>query len=83
MEAVRTPPRFVMNILNGGAHASNCKESLRRYAEAFHTPKVILKHNKIPVPGVGDEGGCVPMLKMGEDGLSLMLRLSKEPNEDQ
>ena len=82
-------PVPMMNILNGGAHASNnvdiqefmimpisagsWKEALRRCAEVFHTLKVILKENKIPVTGVGDEGGYAPMLKRDEDALSLIV----------
>ena len=82
-------PVPMMNILNGGAHASNnvdiqefmimpisagsWKEALRRCAEVFHTLKVILKENKISVTGVGDEGGYAPMLKKDEDALSLIV----------
>ena len=85
----KTLPVPIMNILNGGAHASNnvdiqefmimpisaggWKEALRRCAEVFHTLKVILKENKIPVTGVGDEGGYAPMLKRDEDALSLIV----------
>ncbi len=85
----KTLPVPMMNILNGGAHASNnvdiqefmimpisagsWKEALRRCAEVFHTLKVILKENKIPVTGVGDEGGYAPMLKRDEDALSLIV----------
>ena len=82
-------PVPMMNILNGGAHASNnvdiqefmimpvsagsWKEALRRCAEVFHALKVILKENKIPVTGVGDEGGYAPMLKKDEDALFLIV----------
>lgn len=82
-------PVPMMNILNGGAHASNnvdiqefmimpisagsWKEALRRCAEVFHALKVILKENTIPVTGVGDEGGYAPMLKKDEDALSLIV----------
>ena len=82
-------PVPMMNILNGGAHASNnvdiqefmvmpvsagsWKEALRRCAEVFHTLKVILKENKIAVTGVGDEGGYAPMLKKDEDALALIV----------
>ena len=85
----KTLPVPMMNILNGGAHASNnvdiqefmimpisagsWKEALRRCTEVFHTLKVILKENKIPVTGVGDEGGYAPMLKRDEDALSLIV----------
>ena len=82
-------PVPMMNILNGGAHASNnvdiqefmimpvsaisWKEALRQCAEVFHTLKVILKESKIPVTGVGDEGGYAPMLKKDEDALALIV----------
>ena len=95
-------PVPMMNILNGGAHAYNnvdiqefmimpvsagsWKEALRRCAEVFHTLKVILKENKIPVTGVGDEGGYAPMLKKDEDALSLIVsaieRAGYKPGED-
>ena len=82
-------PVPMMNILNGGAHASNnvdiqefmimpvsapnWKEALRRCAEVFHTLKVVLKENNIPVTGVGDEGGYAPMLKRDEDALAMIV----------
>ena len=82
-------PVPMMNILNGGAHASNnvdiqefmimpvsapsWKEALRRCVEVFHTLKVVLKENKIPVTGVGDEGGYAPMLKKDEDALTMIV----------
>ena len=95
-------PVPMMNILNGGAHASNnvdiqefmimpisaesWKEALRRCAEVFHTLKVILKEHKIPVTGVGDEGGYAPMLKKDEDALSLIVTAIEKagyiPGED-
>ena len=98
----KTLPVPMMNILNGGAHASNnvdiqefmimpisagsWKEALRRCAEVFHTLKVILKENKIPVTGVGDEGGYAPMLKKDEDALSLIVAAIEKagfiPGED-
>ena len=98
----KTLPVPMMNILNGGAHASNnvdiqefmimpisagsWKEALRRCAEVFHTLKVILKESKIPVTGVGDEGGYAPMLKKDEDALALIVtaieRARYKPGED-
>ena len=82
-------PVPMMNILNGGAHASNnvdiqefmimpvsapsWKEALRRCAEVFHTLKVVLKENNILVTGVGDEGGYAPMLKKDEDALAMIV----------
>ena len=95
-------PVPMMNILNGGAHASNnvdiqefmimpvsapsWKEALRRCAEVFHTLKVVLKENKIPVTGVGDEGGYAPMLKKDEDALAMIVAAIQKagyiPGED-
>jgi len=82
-------PVPMMNILNGGAHASNnvdiqefmimpvsapsWKEALRRCAEVFHTLKVVLKERNIPVTGVGDEGGYAPWLKKDEDALAVIV----------
>ena len=82
-------PVPMMNILNGGAHASNnvdiqefmimpvsapsWKEALRRSAEVFHSLKVVLKEWNIPVTGVGDEGGYAPMLKKDEDALAVIV----------
>ena len=82
-------PLPMMNILNGGAHASNnvdiqefmimpvsassWKEALQRCSEVFHTLKVVLKERSIPVTGVGDEGGYAPMLNQDEDALSAIV----------
>ena len=82
-------PVPMMNILNGGAHASNnvdiqefmimpvsapsWKEALRRSAEVFHSLKVVLKERNIPVTGVGDEGGYAPWLKKDEDALAVIV----------
>lgn len=82
-------PVPMMNILNGGAHASNnvdiqefmimpvsapsWSEALRRCAEVFHTLKSVLKAHNIPVTGVGDEGGYAPMLKKDEDALAMIV----------
>lgn len=85
----RTMPVPMMNILNGGEHASNnvdiqefmimpvsapsWKEALRRCAEVFHALKTVLKENQIPVTGVGDEGGYAPMLKKDEEALVMIV----------
>ena len=90
----KTMPVPMMNILNGGAHASNnvdiqefmimpvsaksWKEALQRAAEVFHTLKVILKANNIPVTGVGDEGGYAPMLERDEDALAFIVAAIKQ-----
>jgi len=82
-------PVPMMNILNGGTHASNnvdiqefmimpvsapsWKEALHRSAEVFHALKVVLKERNIPVTGVGDEGGYAPMLKKDEDALAVIV----------
>ena len=82
-------PVPMMNILNGGAHASNnvdiqefmimpvsapsWKEALRRSTEVFHALKIVLKERNIPVTGVGDEGGYAPWLKKDEDALAVIV----------
>jgi len=82
-------PVPMMNILNGGAHASNnvdiqefmimpvsapsWKDALRRCTEVFHALKVVLKERNIPVTGVGDEGGYAPMLKKDEEALAVIV----------
>ena len=95
-------PVPMMNILNGGAHASNnvdiqefmimpvsagsWKEALQRCAEVFHVLKNVLKENKIPVTGVGDEGGYAPMLEQDEDALKIIVEAIQKagyvPGED-
>ena len=83
-------PVPMMNILNGGAHATNnvdiqefmimpvsapsWKEGLRRCAEVFHTLKNVLKDNGTPAAGVGDEGGYAPNLKRDEDALKVIVK---------
>ena len=82
-------PVPMMNILNGGVHASNnvdiqefmimpvsapnWAEALRRGTEVFHALKAVLKERNIPVTGVGDEGGYAPMLKRDEDALAVIV----------
>ena len=98
----KTLPVPMMNILNGGAHASNnvdiqefmimpvsapsWREALRRCAEVFHILKAVLRENKIPVTGVGDEGGYAPMLKKDEDALAMIVlaieKAGYKPGED-
>ena len=85
----RVMPVPMMNILNGGAHATNnvdiqefmimplsagtWKEALRRCAEVFHTLRAVLKEYNIPVTGVGDEGGYAPMFKKNEEALKMIV----------
>ena len=82
-------PVPMMNILNGGAHATNnvdiqefmvmpvgaksWKDALRMCAEVFHTLKTVLKENGTPAAGVGDEGGYAPNLKKDEDALKAIV----------
>ena len=82
-------PVPMMNILNGGAHATNnveiqefmimpvsapsFREALRRCAEVFHALKTVLKENGTPAAGVGDEGGYAPNLKKDEDALKVIV----------
>jgi len=82
-------PLPMMNILNGGAHASNnvdiqefmimpvsaksWRSALERSARVFHSLKVVMKERGIPVTGVGDEGGYAPMLQKDEDALELIV----------
>ena len=82
-------PVPMMNILNGGAHATNnveiqefmimpvgacCfREALRMCAEVFHTLKGVLKENGTPAAGVGDEGGYAPNLKRDEDAFKCIV----------
>ena len=86
----KTLPVPMMNILNGGAHATNnvdiqefmimpvgacCfREALRMCAEVFHTLKGVLKENGTPAAGVGDEGGDAPNLKKDEDALKVIVQ---------
>ena len=82
-------PVPMMNILNGGAHATNnveiqefmimpvgacCfREALRMCAEVFHQLKKTLKENGTPAAGVGDEGGYAPNLKKDEDAFKCIV----------
>ncbi len=90
----KTLPVPMMNILNGGAHATNnveiqefmimpvsapsFREALRRCAEVFHTLKTVLKENGTPAAGVGDEGGYAPNLKKDEDALKVIVQAISE-----
>ena len=86
----KTLPVPMMNVLNGGAHATNnveiqefmimpvgaksFKEALRMCAEVFHTLKSVLKENGTPAAGVGDEGGYAPNLGSDEDALKALVQ---------
>lgn len=84
----RTLPVPMMNILNGGAHATNTvdfqeymvvpvgadtfADALRMGAEVFHALKKVLVKRKLST-GVGDEGGFAPDLASDEDALKLVI----------
>ena len=81
-------PVPMMNILNGGAHATNSvdtqefmimpvgapsfSEGLRWCTEVFHSLQKILK-NEGKTTAVGDEGGFAPDLKDDEDTIEHIL----------
>ncbi len=84
----KTLPVPMMNILNGGAHASNnvdiqefmvmpvgassWSQALRMCAEVFHSLKKVI-HAQGGSTAVGDEGGFAPNLKRDEDALKLIV----------
>ncbi|HUX64141.1 phosphopyruvate hydratase [Sulfuricella sp.] len=81
-------PVPMMNIINGGAHASNSsdiqefmiipvgsanfREAIRCGAEIFHTLKSILAKRGLATT-VGDEGGFAPQLSSNEEALQLIM----------
>ncbi len=81
-------PVPMMNILNGGAHATNTvdtqefmimpvgapsfKEGLRWCAEVFHALASILKAKGLAT-SVGDEGGFAPKMKSNKDSLNYIM----------
>ncbi len=84
----RTLPVPMMNILNGGAHATNTvdfqefmiipvgaesfSEGLRMGTQVFHALKKVLVGRKLST-GVGDEGGFAPNLPSDEDALKAII----------
>ncbi|MEO6995821.1 MAG: phosphopyruvate hydratase [Lacunisphaera sp.] len=93
--AARQPfvmPAPMMNVLNGGAHATNTldfqefmifpvgapsfAEALRWAAETFHALKKILQKRGLAT-GVGDEGGFAPDLKSNDEALALIVEAIK------
>lgn len=82
-------PIPMMNILNGGRHASNnlsiqefmivpkvsdkFEDNLRAGAEIYHSLKNILKESGYSV-GIGDEGGFAPDLKSEEEAIEYILK---------
>ncbi len=81
-------PAPMMNVLNGGAHATNnvdfqefmlfpigaatFAEALRYGAETFHTLKKLLQKRGL-VTAVGDEGGFAPNLKTNTEAVEVIL----------
>jgi enolase len=85
-------PAPMMNVLNGGAHATNnvdfqefmlfpigaptFAEALRYGAETFHTLKKLLQKRGL-VTSVGDEGGFAPNLKTNDEAVELIVEAIK------
>ena len=81
-------PVPLMNVINGGAHATNridlqefmivplgaptFREALRYGAEVFHTLKKLIDERGMPTT-VGDEGGFAPDLPSNEAALQLLV----------
>ena len=88
----RTMPVPMMNILNGGRHASNTvdfqefmimpvsaccfREALRICAEIYHSLKKLLQEKGLST-GVGDEGGFAPDLPDADAVLSILMEAIK------
>jgi enolase len=86
-------PVPMINIINGGVHASNSvdfqefmilpigaptfKEALRYGAEVFHHLGKLLQQNGYPTT-VGDEGGYAPDLSSNEEALQIILQAIKK-----
>src|SRR4051812_44821813 len=84
----RVMPVPMMNIINGGAHATNTvdfqefmivpvgaesfSDALRMGAEVFHALKKVLVKRKLAT-GVGDEGGFAPDLRDDEEAIKVIL----------
>ncbi len=84
----RTMPVPMMNIINGGAHATNTvdfqefmivpvgaetfTDGLRMGTQVFHALKKVLVSRKLST-GVGDEGGFAPNLGSDEDALKVII----------
>jgi enolase len=81
-------PAPMMNVVNGGAHATNnvdfqefmlfpigapsFTEALRYGAETFHTLKKLLQKRGL-VTAVGDEGGFAPNLKSNDEAVVVIV----------
>lgn len=91
--AANVLPVPMMNILNGGAHASNTvdvqefmimpvgapsfSEGLRWCSEVYHTLKAILKGKNLST-AVGDEGGFAPNLSCDEDAVKIIIEAIRQ-----
>jgi len=89
----RLLPMPMMNILNGGSHASNnidiqefmvvpvgadnFMSALRMGAEVFHSLKKVLVTRNL-ITGIGDEGGFAPNLKNNDVAFKLIMEAIKE-----
>ncbi len=87
-----TLPMPMMNILNGGAHASNSldvqefmimpvgaptfKECMRFSTEIYHSLASLLKSKGLST-AVGDEGGFAPDLKSDSEALEFIIRAAE------
>ena len=88
MRAPYVLPAPMMNVVNGGAHATNnvdfqefmlfpigaptFAEALRYGAETFHTLKKLLQKRGL-VSAVGDEGGFAPSLKSNDAAVEIIV----------
>jgi len=88
----RNMPVPMMNIINGGSHATNSldiqefmiipvsaetvSEAVRMGAETFHNLKKLLKGKGLST-GVGDEGGFAPDLGSNEEAIKLIMEAIK------
>ena len=91
-------PKPMMNILNGGAHASNnidiqefmivpvgassFSEGLRMCSEVYHTLGEILKQKGLST-GVGDEGGFAPNLSCDEEAIERIIQAIEKSGYNQ
>jgi len=95
--SARTLPAPMLNILNGGRHASNTvdfqefmiqpvgfedfSEALRAGAEIYHALAAVL-HEKHLDTTVGDEGGFAPNLKKNEEACEFIARAVERAGYD-
>lgn len=91
-DAAYVLPAPMMNVINGGAHATNnvdfqefmlfpvgaptFSEALRYGAETFHTLKKLLQKRGL-VTAVGDEGGFAPNLKTNDEAVDVIVEAIK------